>query len=43
LPVFSTDGGVAILLTSGPNKDWLKNIVSAGDDRMRRYTARRSS
>jgi hypothetical protein len=34
--VFPTEGGVAILLTSGPNRDWLKNIVSAGRGRMRR-------
>jgi deazaflavin-dependent oxidoreductase (nitroreductase family) len=37
LTVFSTDDGVAILLTYGPNRDWLKNIVSAGGGRMRRY------
>ena len=37
LTVFSTDDGVAILLTYGPNLDWLKNIVSAGGGRMRRY------
>ena len=30
LNVFSTDDGVAILLTYGPNRDWLKNIMSAG-------------
>ena len=35
--MFSTDDGVAILLTYGPNRDWLKNIVSAGGGRMRRY------
>jgi hypothetical protein len=32
-----TDDGVAILLTYGPNRDWLKNVVSAGGDRIRRY------
>ncbi|MDT5182864.1 MAG: hypothetical protein QOI29_1022 [Mycobacterium sp.] len=37
LTVFSTDDGVAILLTYGPNRDWLKNVVSAGGGRMRRY------
>ena len=37
LSVFSTDYGVAVLLTYGPNRDWLKNIVSAGGGRMRRY------
>lgn len=31
------DDGVAILLTYGPNRDWLKNIVSAGGGQMRRY------
>ena len=29
--------GLPILLTYGPNRDWLKNIVSAGGGRMRRY------
>jgi deazaflavin-dependent oxidoreductase (nitroreductase family) len=37
LTVFSTDDGVAILLTYGPNRDWLKNITAAGGGRMRRY------
>ncbi|MDT5323760.1 MAG: hypothetical protein QOF25_912 [Mycobacterium sp.] len=37
LTVFSTDEGVAILLTYGPNRDWLKNITAAGGGRMRRY------
>jgi len=37
LTVFSTDDGVAILLTYGPNRDWLKNITVAGGGRMRRY------
>ncbi|OHU94740.1 nitroreductase family deazaflavin-dependent oxidoreductase [Mycobacterium talmoniae] len=37
LSVFSTDDGVAILLTYGPNRDWLKNITAAGGGRMRRY------
>src|SRR5882724_7758306 len=32
LTVFSTDDGVAILLTYGPNRDWLKNITAAGDN-----------
>jgi len=31
LTVFSTDEGVAILLTYGPDRDWLKNITAAGD------------
>lgn len=41
LNVFSADvdgrAGVAILLTYGPNRDWLKNITAAGGGRMRRY------
>lgn len=37
LSVFTTDEGIAILLTYGPNRDWLKNVVSAGDARMRRH------
>ncbi len=41
LSVFSTDldgkPGVAILLTYGPNRDWLKNITTAGGGRLRRY------
>ena len=28
--------GVAILLTYGPDRDWLKNLVAAGGGRMRR-------
>ncbi len=37
LTVFSTDEGVAILLTYGPNRDWLKNITAANGGRMKRY------
>ncbi|CAJ1493732.1 nitroreductase family deazaflavin-dependent oxidoreductase [[Mycobacterium] kokjensenii] len=41
LTVFGTseDGrpGVAILLTYGPDRDWLKNITAAGSARMRRH------
>jgi deazaflavin-dependent oxidoreductase (nitroreductase family) len=37
LNVFSTDDGVAILLTYGPNRDWLKNITAAGGGRIRRH------
>lgn len=41
LNVFTTDvngqPGVAILLTYGPNRDWLKNLVAAGGGRMQRY------
>lgn len=36
LTVFSTDEGVAILLTYGPDRDWLKNITAAGGARMKR-------
>jgi len=28
--VFATDDGLAILLTYGPNRDWLKNLTAAG-------------
>jgi deazaflavin-dependent oxidoreductase (nitroreductase family) len=37
LNVFSTDDGVAVLLTYGPNRDWLKNITAADGGRLRRY------
>ena len=37
LNVFSTDEGVAVLLTYGPNRDWVKNVTAAGKGRMRRY------
>ncbi|HUO37795.1 MAG TPA: nitroreductase family deazaflavin-dependent oxidoreductase [Mycobacterium sp.] len=37
LTVFSTDDGVAILLTYGQNRDWLKNLTAAGEGRMQRY------
>lgn len=37
LTVFSTADGVAILLTYGPDRDWLKNIVAAGGGTMRRH------
>jgi deazaflavin-dependent oxidoreductase (nitroreductase family) len=37
LSVFSTGEGVAIMLTYGPNRDWLKNLQSAGGGRLRRY------
>ena len=37
LNVFSTDDGVAILLTYGPNRDWLKNITAARGGRLKRY------
>jgi deazaflavin-dependent oxidoreductase (nitroreductase family) len=37
LNVFATDDGVAVLLTYGPDRDWLKNITAAGGARMRRH------
>ena len=37
LNVFSTDDGVAILLSYGPDRDWLKNITAAGGAQMRRH------
>jgi deazaflavin-dependent oxidoreductase (nitroreductase family) len=37
LTVFSTADGVAILLTYGPERDWLKNLTAAGGATMRRY------
>lgn len=36
LTVFTTDEGVAILLTYGPDRDWLKNITAAGTAQMQR-------
>ena len=35
LNVFATDDGVAIMLTYGPDRDWLKNITAAGRARIR--------
>ena len=37
LTVFSTQDGVAVLLTYGPDRDWLKNIIAAGGGTMRRH------
>jgi deazaflavin-dependent oxidoreductase (nitroreductase family) len=41
LMVFSADvdgqPGVAVLLSYGPNRDWLKNITAAGGGRMQRH------
>jgi len=41
LTVFNADvdgkAGVAILLTYGPDRDWLKNLDAAGSGRMRRH------
>lgn len=35
--MFSTEDGVAILLTYGPDRDWLKNLTAAGGGRLKRY------
>lgn len=37
LIVFDADDGVAILLTYGPDRDWLKNVTAAGEATMRRH------
>lgn len=37
LTVFTTDEGVAVMLTYGPDRDWLKNVVAAGGARLRRH------
>ena len=37
LSVFSTDDGVAILLSYGPDRDWLKNITATGGGNIKRY------
>lgn len=37
LSVFSTDDGVAILLTYGPDRDWVKNLIAADGGRLRRH------
>ncbi|MDX1871637.1 nitroreductase family deazaflavin-dependent oxidoreductase [Mycolicibacterium sp. 120266] len=36
LSVFGTSDGVAIMLTYGPNRDWLKNITASGGGRITR-------
>lgn len=36
LTVFTTDEGFAILLTYGPDRDWLKNITKAGGGKLTR-------
>jgi deazaflavin-dependent oxidoreductase (nitroreductase family) len=35
LNVFATDDGMAVLLTYGPDRDWLKNISAAGQAKMK--------
>lgn len=37
LTVFPTHDGVAILLTYGPDRDWLKNLATSGEGRITRY------
>ncbi len=37
LTVFSTDDGVAILLTYGPDRDWVKNLIAADGGRLHRH------
>ncbi|MFA5608238.1 MAG: nitroreductase family deazaflavin-dependent oxidoreductase [Leucobacter sp.] len=37
LTVFSTDTGVAILLTYGPDRDWLKNLKAADGGMLKRH------
>ncbi|WP_199254020.1 nitroreductase family deazaflavin-dependent oxidoreductase [Mycolicibacterium mengxianglii] len=37
LNVFPTSDGVAILLSYGPNRDWLKNLTAAGGGRLTRH------
>ena len=37
LNVFTTDEGIAVLLTYGPDRDWLKNAVAADGARLKRY------
>jgi deazaflavin-dependent oxidoreductase (nitroreductase family) len=37
LNVFPTEDGVVIVLTYGPNRDWLKNITAAGGARIKSH------
>lgn len=37
LIVFGTADGIAVLLTYGPDRDWLKNLSAAGSARLRRH------
>ena len=37
LNVFPTEDGVVIVLTYGPNRDWLKNITATGGARIRSH------
>lgn len=36
LTVYPTRDGVAVLLTYGPDRDWLKNVIAAGGGRVTR-------
>ncbi len=36
LSVFGTHDGVAIMLTYGPDRDWLKNITASGGGQIKR-------
>ncbi len=42
LTVFSTDEGVAIMLTYGPDRDWVKNLIAADGGRLHRHGRSRS-
>jgi deazaflavin-dependent oxidoreductase (nitroreductase family) len=35
--VFNTDEGLAILLTYGPDRDWVKNLNAAGGGQIKHY------
>lgn len=35
--VFPTDDGLAILLSYGPDRDWVKNLAAAGGGQIKRY------
>lgn len=37
LTVFPTSDGIAVLLTYGPDRDWLKNVTAAGGGQLKRY------
>jgi deazaflavin-dependent oxidoreductase (nitroreductase family) len=37
LNVFPTENGVVIVLTYGPDRDWLKNITATGGAHMKRH------
>lgn len=39
LTVFDTGDGVAILLSYGPDRDWLKNLTASGQGRLKRHGA----